>query len=185
MSKKVVGIFAGSLRKDSFSKKIGSIVQGMAPEGYEFRIISLENLPVYNQDFDDEEHAPESYVQFRTEVAVLDGFIFITPEHNRTMPAVLKNAIDIASRPKGKNLWNGKPGAVFSSSPGNLGGFGANHHLRQCLVCLNTYVMAQPEIYLSNIAKSFDEEGNLQDAALAVVQKGVDGFIKWMSNFSK
>jgi chromate reductase len=159
---KVVGLIAGSLRKESFSKKIAKGLLEMAPEGFEFKIISIDDLPVYNQDFDDHDNVPESYVKFRNEVMTLDGVIFITPEYNRSVPGVLKNAIDIASRPKGKSAWNGKPAAVFSSSPGNLSGFGANHHLRQSLVSLNMPVMQQPEVYLAHVKELFDENGNLK-----------------------
>lgn len=180
MNKKVIGILAGSLRKESFSKKLGKAIIAMAPEGYEFQMISLENLPVYNQDFDDHDQVPDSYGTFRKEIAALDGFIFITPEHNRSIPAVLKNAVDIASRPKGKNLWNGKPGAVFSNSPGPLAAFGAHHHLRQCLVCLNVHVQAQPEVYLAKIGEAFDENGDLNPSVKGFVQKAVDAFVGWM-----
>lgn len=180
MSNKVIGILAGSLRKESFSKKLGKAVVSMAPEGYEFRMISLEDLPVYNQDFDDHDQVPDSYVAFRKEIAAMDGFIFITPEHNRSIPAVLKNAVDIASRPKGKNLWGGKPGAVFSNSPGPLAAFGAHHHLRQCLVCLNVYVQAQPEVYLAKIGEAFEESGDLNPSVKGFVQKAVDAFVSWV-----
>jgi chromate reductase len=177
---KVIGIIAGSLRKASFSKKIGSALLSMAPEGFVFKLVPLDNLPVYNQDFDDNDIVPESYVAFRDTVRNLDGIIFITPEHNRSMPAVLKNAIDIASRPYGKSAWNGKPGAVFSNSPGNLGGFGANHHLRQSLVFLNVPVMQQPEVYLSHISECFDERGNVKDDKTKdLLHKAVEAYIAW------
>jgi len=179
-NKKVIGILAGSLRKESFPKKLGKAVVSMAPEGYEFRMISLEDLPVYNQDFDDHDQVPDSYVAFRKEIAAMDGFIFITPEHNRSIPAVLKNAVDIASRPRGKNLWSGKPGAVFSNSPGPLSAFGAHHHLRQVLVCLNVHVQAQPEVYLAKIGEAFEENGDLNTSVKGFVQKAVDAFVSWV-----
>lgn len=99
---KSVGIIAGSLRRDSFSKKIAYAIQSMAPAGFAFKIVSIDNLPVYNQDFDDYNQAPESYTAFRNNIKELDGVIFVTPEHNRSVPAALKNAIDIGSRPYGK-----------------------------------------------------------------------------------
>lgn len=157
-----IGIIAGSLRKASFSKKIAQSLLSMAPDGFEFKILDIDRLPVYNQDFDDEGEVPESYVTLRKELEAMDGFIFITPEHNRSMPAVLKNVLDIGSRPMGQSKWSGKPGAVFSSSPGSIGGFGANHHLRQVLVYLNVPTMQQPEIYIPMVNKVFDENGEIK-----------------------
>jgi len=176
----VIGLIAGSLRKESFSKKIARALIDMAPEGFEFKIISIEDLPVYNQDFDDYNNVPESYVKFREEIRSIEGVIFITPEHNRSVPAALKNAIDIGSRPSGKSVWNGKPGAVFSNSPGNLSAFGANHHLRQSLVFLNIPTMQQPEVYLPHINKMLDENGNLNDKDTKdFLKKAVDAYIEW------
>ncbi len=177
---KTIGILAGSLRKESFSKKIANAIVRMAPEGFEFKIIPLDNLPVYNQDFDDHSNVPESYLTFRERVNATDGVIFVTPEYNRSIPGVLKNALDIGSRPYGKSVWDGKPGAVFSNSPGNLSAFGANHHLRQCLVFLNVPVMQQPEVYIAHVAKLFDKEGNITDEGTRdFLQKAVDAYMEW------
>ncbi|OCA75454.1 NADPH-dependent FMN reductase [Chryseobacterium arthrosphaerae] len=177
---KVIGIIAGSLRRESFSKKIARALLPMVPQDFAFRIISIEDLPIYNQDFDDHDNVPESYVKFRDEIRSIDGIIFVTPEHNRSVPAALKNAIDVGSRPAGKNVWDGKPGAVFSNSPGNLSAFGANHHVRQSLVFLNIPVMQQPEVYLPHIDKVWDENGNLKDEKVKdFLQKAVDAYIEW------
>ncbi|WP_241330412.1 NADPH-dependent FMN reductase [Chryseobacterium arthrosphaerae] len=177
---KVIGIIAGSLRRESFSKKIAKALLPMVPQDFAFRIISIEDLPIYNQDFDDHDNVPESYVKFRDEIRSIDGIIFVTPEHNRSVPAALKNAIDVGSRPAGKNVWDGKPGAVFSNSPGNLSAFGANHHVRQSLVFLNIPVMQQPEVYLPHIDKVWDENGNLKDEKVKdFLQKAVDAYIEW------
>lgn len=179
---KVIGIIAGSLRKESFSKKLAKAVQDMAPEGFDFKIIRLDELLVYNQDFDDNNEVPPAYVTFRNEVKQLDGFIFITPEYNRSVPAVLKNALDIGSRPYGKSVWDGKPGAIFSNSPGAVGGFGANHHLRQSLVFLNIPVMQQPEVYLAKINDAFEENGSIKEGATKeFIKKAVDAFIVWFN----
>ncbi len=184
MSKKI-GIIIGSLRKESFSKKLGNTLISMAPEGFEFSIVSLDGLPVYNQDFDDNNEAPEIYTKFRQEISNFDGFLFITPEYNRSIPGVLKNALDIGSRPRGKNSWNGKPAAIFSSSPGNLGAFGANHHLRQVLVVLNVPTMHQPEIYISKVHELFDTNGNLVDENTRMFLKQVvDAYIEWFELIS-
>lgn len=181
----IIGIIAGSLRKESFSGKIAKALLPMVPEGFVFKIVSIEDLPVYNQDFDDHNEVPESYIKFRNEIKNIDGIIFVTPEHNRSVPAALKNAIDIGSRPAGKSVWNGKPGAVFSNSPGNLSAFGANHHLRQSLVFLNIPVMQQPEVYLPHIDKVWDENGNLKDEdTKAFLQKAVEAYIEWFKKNS-
>lgn len=181
----VIGLIAGSLRKESFSKKIAKALLPMAPQGFEFKIISIDSLPIYNQDFDDYNEVPESYVKFRDEIRKLAGVIFITPEHNRSVPAALKNAIDIGSRPAGESVWDGKPGAVFSNSPGNLSAFGANHHLRQSLVFLNIPVMQQPEVYLPHIDKVWDENGDLKDEDVkGFLQKAVEAYAEWFKKNS-
>jgi len=177
---KIIGIIAGSLRKNSYSKKIGNAVLSMSPQDFVFKIISLDDLPVYNQDFDDDGAVPESYVEFRNTVSKLDGVIFITPEYNRSVPAVLKNALDVGSRPYGKSVWNGKPAAIFSNSPGVLSAFGANHHLRQSLVFLNMPTMQQPEVYLSKVHELFEENGDIkQGCSREFIQKAVDAYISW------
>lgn len=156
----------------------------MAPAGFEFKIINIGELPLYNQDFDDDNQAPASYDTFRQEVKSLDGFLFITPEYNRSIPGVLKNALDVGSRPYGQSVWDGKPGAVFSNSPGNLSGFGANHHLRQCLVFLNVLVMQQPEVYLADIHKALNDDGQLQGSVKDFVQQAVDAFGAWVERLA-
>lgn len=184
MSKKI-GILVGSLRKESFSMKIARAVIGMAPEGFDFELIPLDDLEVYNQDFDDHDQVPESYPRFRDRIRAVDGLLFITPEYNRSIPAVLKNALDVGSRPYGKSVWDGKPGVVFSNSPGNLAGFGAHHHLRQCLVFLNIPVMQQPEVYLANIAGAMDDEGNITDDDVKkILQDAMDAAADWFRKFA-
>ncbi|MBS7565483.1 NAD(P)H-dependent oxidoreductase [Mucilaginibacter sp. Bleaf8] len=179
---KIIGILAGSLRKESFSKKLAKAVLGMAPEGYAFKIISLADLPIYNQDFDDHNDIPQAITDFRNEMETVDGVIFITPEYNRSVPAVLKNALDVGSRPYGKSVWDAKPAAVFSNSPGNLSAFGANHHLRQSLVFLNVPTMQQPEVYLPNVSELFDENGVLKEGSTKdFLQKAVNAYIIWFS----
>ncbi|MBE8712481.1 NADPH-dependent FMN reductase [Sphingobacterium hungaricum] len=178
---KTIGLFVGSLRRESFNKKIANHLTGIAPKGYEFKIISLEKLEMYNQDFDDDGNPPASYIEFRKQLNELDGFIFITPEYNRSVPAVLKNAIDVGSRPYGKNSWDGKPGAIISSSLGNISGFGANHHLRQSLVFVNVLTLQQPEAYIASVNKLFDDTGKLtSESTSEFFQKFVDAFAKWV-----
>lgn len=180
MSTKKIGLFVGSLRKASFSKKLANAIVPMASNGFEFEIVDISELPLYNQDFDDHGPVPEAFTTFREKVHELSGFIFITPEYNRSVPAVLKNALDVGSRPYGKSVWGDKPGAVFSLSPSNLSGFGANHHLRQSLVFLNVLVMQQPEVYLANFVNALGDDGGLSDESVkGFLQKAVDAFQAW------
>src|SRR5271166_2420397 len=141
-----VAVIVGSLRKDSINRKVANALAEVAPAGLKLSIIEIGQLPIYNQDGD--ENPPAEWTAFRERIGAADAVLFVTPEHNRSVPAVLKNAIDIGSRPYGKSAWSGKPGAVVSASPDGIGGFGANHHLRQSLVFLNVPAMAQPEAYI-------------------------------------
>ncbi len=169
---KTIGIITGSLRKGSFSGSIADYIKNNAPAGYEIKTIDISGLPLYNQDYD--EANPKEYVTFRDEVKALDAVLFITPEHNRSIPAALKNALDIGSRPYGQSVWNGKPGAIISQSPGGIGGFGANHHLRQVLAFLNVLTLAQPEAYIGAYHTLIDENGALSNED---TQKFIDGFL--------
>lgn len=181
MSAKHIGIFVGSLRKGSYSKSIAGFIEGLSSDRFSYKIVEIGNLPLYNQDYDDEGIAPEAYEKFRKSVKPLDGVLFITPEYNRSVPAVLKNAIDVGSRPYGQSVWSGKPGAIISSSPGIYGGFGANHHLRQSLVFLNVLPLQQPECYLPKISDSINEQGALtSDKLKESLGKFVEAFEKWV-----
>ncbi len=140
---------------------------------------------MYNQDLDEGAPPPE-WVAFREQIKRIDAILFITPEYNRSIPAVLKNAIDVASRPQGKNVWNGKLGAVMSLSPGGLGGFGANHHLRQTLVCLNVITMQQPEAYIGGAATLFNEQGELiNDTTRTFFKQFIDAFNVFINRVSR
>lgn len=153
-----VAVLVGSLRKESFTRKIAKALEEVAPDNLAFRFIEIGNLPFYNQD--DEAQPPKEWIAFREQIASADAVLFVTPEYNRSVPAVLKNALDVGSRPSGKSAWNGKPGAVVSVSPGAIGGFGANHHLRQSLVFLNVPTL-QKEAYIGNVTKLLSEDGKL------------------------
>jgi chromate reductase, NAD(P)H dehydrogenase (quinone) len=184
--KNVIGIIVGSLRQESFSKKIAKALLGMAPNDFEFNIISLEDLPIYNQDFDDFNNVPQRYTEFRELIKKMNGIIFVTPEYNRSVPGVLKNAIDVASRPYGQNNWNKKPAAIFSNSPGNLSAFGANHHLHQSLVFLNMPVMQQPEVYIAKSSELFDETGDMKEGGTKeFIQKAITAYIDWFNKTSE
>lgn len=156
--KKII-VLVGSLRKESFSRKIAKTLAAIAPKSIDLQIFEIEHLSMYNQDLDDV--PPQGWIEFRNEIKKSDGVLFVTPEYNRSVPGVLKNAIDIASRPYGQNALDGKAGGVISVSIGAIGGFGANHHLRQSLMYLNVQVMQQPEAYVGDIAKYFSQTGDL------------------------
>jgi chromate reductase len=180
MAQKKIGVFVGSLRKESFSRKMAKALIKVSPDSLALEIVEIGELPIYNQDFDD--NPPVAYMQFRELLKKFDGVLFVTPEYNRSVPAVLKNAIDVGSRPYGQSAWDGKPGAVMSVSPGALGGFGANHHLRQSLVFLNVPIMAQPEAYIGNAANLFDEKGNLtNESAREFITKFMQAFAAWVT----
>lgn len=180
MAQKRIAVFVGSLRKESFNRKMALALMNVAPESLKLEIVEIGGLALYNQDFDD--NPPVAYTQFRESLKQFDGVLFVTPEYNRSVPAVLKNAIDVGSRPYGQSAWNGKPGAVMSVSPGVIGGFGANHHLRQTLVFLNVPTMNQPEAYIGNAANLFDEKGNLtNDSTREFITKFMQAFAEWIS----
>ena len=141
-------------------------------------------MPIYNQDGDDK--PPAEWTAFRERIRAADAVLFVTPEHNRSVPAALKNAIDVGSRPYGKSAWSGKPGAVISASPGGIGGFGANHHLRQSLVFLNVPAMAQPEAYIGGADKLFDANGKLvNDGTRKFLQDFMQAYDAWITANSK
>jgi chromate reductase len=154
-----VGVLAGSLRKASFSRRLALALGDIAPPSLRLHIIEIGAMPLYNQD--DEPAPPESWLRFRQEVRAADALLFVTPEYNRSIPGALKNAIDVGSRPKGSSVYDAKPAAVISLSPGALGAFGANHHLRQSLMCLNVPVMPAPEAYIGGADKLFGDDGSI------------------------
>ena len=179
MAQKKIAVFVGSLRKESFNRKMAKALIKVSPASLKLEIVEIGGLPLYNQDFDDS--PPSAYTQFRESLREFDAVLFVTPEYNRSIPAVLKNAIDVGSRPYGQSVWNGKPGAVVSVSVGAIGGFGANHHLRQSLVFLNVPTMPQPEAYIGNADKLFDEKGNLtNDSTREFITKFMQAFAAWI-----
>ena len=158
-SSRQVAVLVGSLRKGSFNRLAAKAVAALAPEGLHLHIVEIGQLSHYDQDED--AAPPADWVAFRAKIKAVDAVLFVTPEYNRSVPGVLKNAIDIGSRPYGQSVWSGKPAAVMSVSPGGIGGFGANHHLRQSLVFLNMPTLQQPEAYVGQAATLFDAEGKL------------------------
>jgi chromate reductase, NAD(P)H dehydrogenase (quinone) len=179
MAQKKIAVLVGSLRKESFNRKMAKALTALAPESLKLEIMEIGGLPLYDQDLDD--NPPAVWTEFRELIRKYDGVLFVTPEYNRSVPGVLKNAIDVGSRPYGKSVWDGKPGAVISVSPGAIGGFGANHHLRQSLVFLNVPAMQQPEAYIGNAASLFDDDGNLaNDSIREFAIKYVQAFATWV-----
>jgi chromate reductase len=154
-------VLVGSLREDSINRKVANALIELAPEGLKLGIIEIGHLPLYNQD--DDAKPPAEWTEFRERIRAADAVLFVTPEYNRSVPAALKNALDVGSRPYGESAWSGKPGAVVSASPSAIGGFGANHHLRQSLVFLDIPTMPQPEAYIGNADKLFNAAGKLSD----------------------
>ncbi|MCP1996439.1 NADPH-dependent FMN reductase [Flavobacterium sp. HSC-61S13] len=174
-----VAVVVGSLRKESYNLKLAKALTALAPESLKLDIINIGDLPFYNEDV--EVTPPQSWTIFREQISAADAVLFVTPEYNRSVPAVLKNAIDVGSRPYGKNAWDGKPGAVISVSIGGISGFGANHHLRQSLVFVNIPTLAQPEAYIGGAADLFDEQGKLNnESTKGFLKKFMSAFEKWI-----
>ncbi|TBT71416.1 NAD(P)H-dependent oxidoreductase [Vibrio parahaemolyticus] len=182
---KRIGFMLGSLRKEAFTRKVAAQLAELFPEEFEIVFPEIGHLEMYNQDYDDNNETPESWTKFREEVKGLDGFVFVTPEYNRSVPPVLKNALDIASRPYGANAWNDKPGAIVSVSPGAVSGFGANHHLRQVLTFLNIHAMAQPEAYIGSVMNLINEDGTFKEDTVNFFQIIVDSYVAWFNRLEK
>jgi chromate reductase len=182
---KNIAVFVGSLRKESFNRKVAKVLTTFAPESLMLEIIEIGGLPLYDQDYDDGGKPPSAWTVFRERVKSFDGFLFVTPEYNRSVPGVLKNALDVGSRPYGQSVWGGKPGAVISVSPGAMGGFGANHHLRQSLVFLDIPTMQQPEAYIGGATQLFDANGNMtHEITRDFFRRFMDAFAAWVSKNS-
>src|SRR5712675_672378 len=161
-------VLVGSLRKASFNGMLANALISLAPSSMKLDIVEIGQLPFYNQDLDINP-PPAAWTAFRQRVKAADAVLFVTPEYNRSVPAVLKNALDVGSRPYG------------SSSPGAIGAFGANHHLRQSLVFLNVPTMQQPEAYVSHVDKLFDEHGKLvSDGTRQFLQQIMQAFANWV-----
>jgi chromate reductase len=178
--KRDIAIIVGSLREASFSRKTALALANLNPDALNLEIVEIGDLPLYNQDLDPDA-APAQWRAFRERVRGADGVLFVTPEYNRSVPGVLKNAIDVGSRPYGKSVWERKPGAVVSVTPGALGAFGANHHLRQSCVFLDMPIMAQPEAYLSGAGDFFAEDGAIKDPSLEkLLTRFMAAFADWV-----
>ncbi len=175
-----VAVLVGSLRKASLNLRATRALTALAPAGMELQIVEIGDLPQYNEDL--ENPPPAAWTRFREQVKGADAVLFVTPEYNRSVPGVLKNAIDVGSRPYGQSVWGGKPGAVMSVSPGALGGFGANHHLRQSMVFLNVPMMHQPEAYVGGAANLFDDAGAItNEGTRSFFANFITAFSAWIT----
>jgi len=179
-----VAILVGSLRKASFSRKMALAAAKLAPSSLKPAVVEIGDLALYDED--GEAETPAGWTTFRNKMKAAEAVLFVTPEYNRSVPGVLKNAIDVGSRPYGQSVFNGKPGAVISVSPGAIGGFGANHHLRQSLVFLNVPTMQQPEAYIGGAGSLFDEAGEITNPGTRdFIAKFMAAFAAWVESNAK
>jgi len=182
MSEYKIGVLVGSLRMGSFSQALAHAAMKLAPATLSCEIIKIGELPFYDQDLEESGEVPEGWLEFRAMLEACDGFIFVTPEYNRSIPALMKNAVDVGSRPSSEKTWAGKPGVILSQSPGRTGGFGANHALRQALVYPNVILMNQPEGYFGEIAATIDKAtGEItNEHTLKLLAKIMEAFSDWV-----
>ena len=179
MSKTKVALFVGSLRKDSFNRKLAKAIEKLAPADFEFAHVRIDNLPLYNQDFDAD--YPAEATRLKKDVESADAVLFVTPEYNRAIPGVLKNAIDIASRPWGTNSFAGKPAGVLGISVGAIGTALAQQHLRNVLAYLDAPTLGQPEVFMQMKDGLIDDDGNIgNDDTRKFVQDFVDRYVAWV-----
>jgi NAD(P)H-dependent FMN reductase/ketosteroid isomerase-like protein len=181
---KRVAVVVGSLRAESFSRKVARALMARAPKSLECQLVEIGDLPLYNEDLENDS-PPAAWTKFRKEIGNADAILFVTPEYNRSLPGCLKNAIDVGSRPEKKSVFDGLPVGVVSDSPYELGGFGANHALRQTFVFLNMRVMQQPEAYIGKISDRLDNEGGVQDKKTdALLTQFMTAFDEWIRTVS-
>ncbi|HTH45055.1 MAG TPA: NADPH-dependent FMN reductase [Oxalicibacterium sp.] len=174
-----VAVIIGSLRKESINRKLAHELIKLAPPALKLSIVEIDEIPLFNQDW--EMQPPQAVIDLKQAIAKAQAVLFVTPEYNRSIPGVLKNAIDAASRPYGQSAWPGKPAAIISASPSPIGGFGASHHLRQVLVSIGISAMPQPEAYLSHADKLFNDGGAIENQGTReFLQKFLDAFAHWI-----
>jgi len=175
-----IAIIVGSLREGSINRRVARTICGLRGDNLDCSMVEIGDLPLYNQDLD--ANPPEQWTRFRKQVGEADGVLFCSPEYNRGIPGVLKNAIDVGSRPYGQSVFDKKPAAIVTASPGSIGGFGANHQIRQAAVFLNMPIMQQPEAYLGHVSDgSFGEDGCIKEGPLKDLISGLaQSFHDWV-----
>ena len=179
-----VVVIAGSLRKEGFTIKIANALVKLAPETLKLNIVTLHDISFFNQDL--EAAPPADWLKFRETLEKSNGVLFVTPEYNRSIPGVLKNAIDVGSRPYGKSSFNGKPTGIISNSPGALGGVSAAKHLQNILPGISGPIMGQPEIYLNGVGDAFDDKGQLtKESVQKVLKQYLDAFAAFVEKHNK
>ena len=179
MSQTQIAVIVGSLRKDSINRKLAQALATLAPADFTLKIVEIGDLPLYNQDDDAQQAA--SVLRMKAEIAAAQGVIFVTPEYNRSIPGVLKNALDHGSRPYGQSVWGGKPAGVLGASPGAIGTALAQQHLRNVLAFLNMPTLAQPEVFLHVDDSTFSPEGGFTtDRTRAFIQTWMDAYTAWV-----
>jgi len=175
-----VAVLVGSLRRDSLNRKLADALAALAPSSLRLEPVAIGALPLYNPDLDGDS-PPAEWARFRAAIQASDAVLFVTPEYNRSLPAALKNAIDVGSRPTGRSVWARKPCAIATASPGGIGGFGANHHLRQSLVFLDMPALQQPEAYIGGADKLFDAAGGIASESTRTFLTGfMEAFARWI-----
>ncbi len=179
MSQYQVAVIVGSLRKDSINRKLAQALIKLGPAEFSFKQLQIGDLPLYNQD--DDANQAASVIRFKNEIKSASAVIFVTPEYNRSIPGVLKNALDNASRPYGDSAWTGKPVGILGASIGAIGSALAQQHLRNCLAYLDAPTMAQPEVFIQVKEGFFDEAGNITSAdTVRFLQGWMDRYVLWV-----
>ena len=173
-----IAVLVGSIRQDALNKKLAAGLARLAPPGFVLEQIRIDDLPLYNQD--DDAHPSAPVQRLRSQIAAANGVLFVTPEYNRSVPGVLKNAIDHASRPYGQSVWSGKPGAVLGISVGSMGTSMAQQHLRNILAYLDVPTLGQPEVYLHYRDEFFTPEGDIGEASRTFLQDWMDRYVAWV-----
>ena len=178
MDKYQIAVIVGSLRKDSWNQKLADGIVRLAPSDFTFTQVKISDLPLYNQD--DDENPADSVKRLKSEISNAHGLLFVTPEYNRSMPGVLKNAIDHASRPYGQSVWGGKPAGVLGASIGSIGTALAQQHLRNVLAYLDVPTMGQPEAFIHAKDDLFDADGGIGPASKQFLQAWMDTYVEWV-----
>lgn len=179
-----IGVIIGSLRKDSLNRKLANAIIKLAPSEFSFKTLEIRDLPLYNQD--DDTHQAASAKKFKSDIQATHGLLFVTPEYNRSIPGVLKNAIDNASRPYGQNAWQNKPAGIIGISVGALGSALAQQHLRNILAYLDVPTLGQPEVFLQAKEGLFDETGNIGNPdTKKFLQSWMDRYVNWIKKFNQ